>query len=247
MNKVSKPKPIDSDATIGKRVFNLRLEKGIRQEDLAKELNIKRNVLSNYETGKRTIPLYILIDIANKLDTTTDYLLGLTEIIKQDIAYKEMYRRFGLEEKTLEILEDMKNYNDKILKTINFLIKQEEICPINSFNVQIEKGTTNKEEQKLIEKAENEYNEYLEKWNNTHYEILRAIHKCYTIEVPNEKVHITKNLVKKEKDFKSELQKIIHTKAKINIKDLVNTTLIKNIEDKIKNSKKYIERSEKQI
>lgn len=234
MNKVSKPKPIDSDATIGKRVCNLRLEKGIRQEDLAKELNIKRNALSNYETGKRTIPLYILIDIANKLDTTTDYLLGLTEIIKQDIAYKEMYRRFGLEEKTLEILEDMKNYNDKILKTINFLIKQEEICPINSFNVQIEKGTTNKEEQKLIEKAENEYNEYLEKWNNTHYEILRAIHKCYTIEVPN------------EKDFKSELQKIIHTKAKINIKDLVNTTLIKNIEDKIKNSKKYIERSEKQ-
>jgi len=66
------------------RIKELRKNRGITQEDLAKVLNIKRSTLSKYET--ETIPLTadtisILVDYFN---VSTDCLLGRTGIPLQD-------------------------------------------------------------------------------------------------------------------------------------------------------------------
>ncbi len=47
-------------------------------------LNINRSTYAKYETGDRTPQLRILIALAICLDTTTDYILGLTDNPKVD-------------------------------------------------------------------------------------------------------------------------------------------------------------------
>ncbi|SKC86973.1 helix-turn-helix domain-containing protein [Maledivibacter halophilus] len=62
------------------RLKNLRKEKDLTQKDLANKLGIVRTAVANYETG-RTIPdSQTLLIIADILDTTTDYLLGRTDV-----------------------------------------------------------------------------------------------------------------------------------------------------------------------
>jgi len=48
------------------------------QQELATQLNIRQSTLSQYENGQRQIPLNTLIQLALFFDTSTDYLLGLT-------------------------------------------------------------------------------------------------------------------------------------------------------------------------
>lgn len=63
------------------RLKFLREEKNIRQEDLAKILNISRQSISNYENGSRFPNDEELIrNIAMYFNVSLDYLLGITNI-----------------------------------------------------------------------------------------------------------------------------------------------------------------------
>ena len=55
-----------------------REDADMTQRALAEQLHIRQNTLSQYETGQRQIPLSLLIELARLFDTSTDYLLGLT-------------------------------------------------------------------------------------------------------------------------------------------------------------------------
>ena len=46
---------------------------------LADFLHIGQNTYSQYETGRRQLPVDILIRLAEYFDTSTDYILGLTD------------------------------------------------------------------------------------------------------------------------------------------------------------------------
>ncbi|MBU3145593.1 helix-turn-helix domain-containing protein [Clostridium sp. CF012] len=58
----------------------LRQDKDLTQDVLAKELNIDRKTLSNYETAYRTPSIYLVVKIADYFNVSTDYLLGRTDI-----------------------------------------------------------------------------------------------------------------------------------------------------------------------
>ncbi len=62
-----------------KNVKNLRLQYGYTQQYVASKLNIKQNTYSQYETGAREISIDMLIALATFYNTSTDYVLGLTE------------------------------------------------------------------------------------------------------------------------------------------------------------------------
>ena len=61
-----------------KRLKDLREDKDLFQKELAKILNITQQYYSEYETGKRSIPIEILIELSNFYDVSCDYILGLT-------------------------------------------------------------------------------------------------------------------------------------------------------------------------
>lgn len=66
-----------------KRLKELREDNDLKQEDIAKILNCKQQAYSNYEIGKRDLPYEMLMCLADYYETSTDYILGLTDIKKQ--------------------------------------------------------------------------------------------------------------------------------------------------------------------
>lgn len=54
----------------------LRLEKGIGQELLAKEIKVSKAVISMWENGLRVPTMFSLIAIADYFGVTIDYLVG---------------------------------------------------------------------------------------------------------------------------------------------------------------------------
>ncbi len=62
------------------RLKQLRIEKGLTQQQIAQELNIATRTYSHYENGDREAPYSILIAICKYFDVTSDYLLGLSDI-----------------------------------------------------------------------------------------------------------------------------------------------------------------------
>lgn len=60
------------------RLKDLREDNDLLQKDIAKILNIAERTYSGYETGSRNLPIEILIALAKFYNTSTDYILGLT-------------------------------------------------------------------------------------------------------------------------------------------------------------------------
>ncbi len=63
-----------------RRLKDLREDKDLKQEDIASFLGIKQNVYSRYERGFQAIPITHLLKLADFYSTSTDYILGRTNI-----------------------------------------------------------------------------------------------------------------------------------------------------------------------
>lgn len=61
---------------ISKRIKELRLEKNLKQKDVAKHLNIATNTLSQFENNKGRPSLEVLTAMANYFGVSLDYLVG---------------------------------------------------------------------------------------------------------------------------------------------------------------------------
>ena len=62
------------------RIRDLREDKDMTQQEIADILHCSQVCYSNYETGKRDIPTGVLIALAEYHKTSTDYLLGRTNV-----------------------------------------------------------------------------------------------------------------------------------------------------------------------
>lgn len=63
-----------------KRIRDLREDSDLTQTDIATYLKCSQVCYSQYELGKRGIPSDVLIKLAAYYNTSTDYLLGLTDV-----------------------------------------------------------------------------------------------------------------------------------------------------------------------
>lgn len=61
---------------IGKRVKELRIEKGLSQQELGTAIGVTKVSICGYENGTRLPNLEKLVKLADALETTTDFLLG---------------------------------------------------------------------------------------------------------------------------------------------------------------------------
>ena len=64
------------------RIRDLREDNNLTQEAVAEYLHIKPNTYSQYENEQRQLPLSCLIALAKYYKTSTDYILGLTDVRK---------------------------------------------------------------------------------------------------------------------------------------------------------------------
>lgn len=64
------------------KIRDIREDKELTQKQLSQILNCTQQTYSRYETGEITIDIFNLIKLANFYNTSTDYLLGLTDETK---------------------------------------------------------------------------------------------------------------------------------------------------------------------
>ena len=62
------------------RIKDLREDGDFTQSQIAEYLHIRQNTYSQYENGHRQLPLECLIALARFYNTSTDYILGLTDV-----------------------------------------------------------------------------------------------------------------------------------------------------------------------
>jgi len=61
------------------RLEDLRVDADKTQKEIAEVLNCEREVYRRYEKGIHEIPVWALIKLAGYYNTSTDYILGLTD------------------------------------------------------------------------------------------------------------------------------------------------------------------------
>jgi len=62
-------------ATVGERIREIRDKRGLTQDQLCQKANISKGFLSDVENGKRNISSQKLLEVANVLGASIDYLL----------------------------------------------------------------------------------------------------------------------------------------------------------------------------
>lgn len=66
-----------------RRLEDLRVDHDLTQQKIADYLHIQREVYRRYEKGTRTIPVEMLIELADYYGTNLDYLVGRTNYKKK--------------------------------------------------------------------------------------------------------------------------------------------------------------------
>lgn len=59
------------------RMKAIREDRDLKQINVANMLNIKQQQYSEYETGKRLMPITYLKDFCEKMNISADYILGI--------------------------------------------------------------------------------------------------------------------------------------------------------------------------
>lgn len=83
---------------IGRKIVELRSDKGLTQERLAEIIGVSREMLAYYEGGKRKIKIDILVKTAEYFNVSADYLLGRTSVKTTDTDLKSVCEYIGLSE-----------------------------------------------------------------------------------------------------------------------------------------------------
>jgi len=65
-----------------RRIRDLREDRDLTQQQVGDAINVPQRTYAYYESGQRTIPPHVLVRLADFYDTSVDYLLGRTDVIK---------------------------------------------------------------------------------------------------------------------------------------------------------------------
>ena len=104
------------------RLKELRKKRGYTQAELAKYMNMRQGSYTKWETGMTEPRIESLIKLADILDTTTDFLLGKTNIdFGNDSKVYEEYKELLSQNKKEEIKE---RYDHSFEFFINAVAKQ---------------------------------------------------------------------------------------------------------------------------
>ncbi len=72
---------------LGARIKNMRQNKKITREQLAEKIDVSARFLADVESSKVGVSILTLVKLCNVLETTSDYLLGLTSFSDEEQRY----------------------------------------------------------------------------------------------------------------------------------------------------------------
>ncbi len=128
----------DCNLTLGERIADTLLKQGKTQTDLCNEIGMKTSTLNAIITGERKNPrIETIVPIAKGLNTSLDYLLGLSDEPSTDVELKAIYNKYGVSPKALQNIKKIsrnisESSDDYIslsrLTAINYLLENENLA-----------------------------------------------------------------------------------------------------------------------
>ena len=119
----------DYNSVFATNLRSVMREKKITQQEIADVIGISRQAVSQYQDGSTLPNIETLCKIANFLNVSSDFLLGLTDVKSQDMNVRTICEYTGLSEKALEVLVHKTTYN--VNSVVDVLLLNEHIGNIN--------------------------------------------------------------------------------------------------------------------
>lgn len=110
--------------SVGERIAVARSKKGMTQERFSEMLGIRRDKLARWEAGITNIKIQDVILIAQTLDISSDYLLGLRDTMSLDKDIQAISEYTGLDEYALNRLHDNRT-NENLRSTASDFISND--------------------------------------------------------------------------------------------------------------------------
>lgn len=111
---------------INDKLKQLRKNKNLSQKDLAANLNLSQQLISNYEKGEG-ISTDVIVLYSKYFNVSTDYLLGITDVATTDKDLRFVCDYTGLDEKIINFFannKDLNNNNFEVVEFIKFIISK---------------------------------------------------------------------------------------------------------------------------
>lgn len=105
------------DKIIGRRLAKLRPENK-SQQDVAKDLGIKRESINHWENGFKHIKAEDIVRFSKYYNASADFILGLSDVVTPDITTQAASQRYRLSEAALSVLESLDQPQTGILETL---------------------------------------------------------------------------------------------------------------------------------
>ncbi|TGA98500.1 XRE family transcriptional regulator [Sporolactobacillus shoreae] len=99
--------------TFPERLRELREDAQLKQEDMAKKLNITTSAYGYYEQGRNEPSLNALQTLSVLFDTSTDYLIGLTNVKNPPLLIK-VTEELSLSNEEIQLMIELKKYSQFI-------------------------------------------------------------------------------------------------------------------------------------
>ena len=116
------PKKVEPVSDFGKRLYELRTERGLTQAQLADAIDSSQRAISHYETVADYPPAHVIIALAKALKVSTDVLLG----IKKQKAHKEPAEIRKLQRKFRQVLSLPEKDRRAIMRMNNSLVSAQQ-------------------------------------------------------------------------------------------------------------------------
>lgn len=100
----------------GQRLKELRLEHGYTLEEVGRKLGIKKSSYASYESKYRRPPLERLRQLSELYDVSVDYILGITDVRKEQQNVRTLLNQKGLHWDGLLLDEELLNQIQQILE-----------------------------------------------------------------------------------------------------------------------------------
>ncbi len=104
-------------STVGERLKSIRMKKGVKVSEIAKELGISERAYRNYENNERDLSTMTLLKICLYFDVSSEYILGIddkTKSLSPAIDGKKALEA-KLETLSTESLEELDKFMDYLL------------------------------------------------------------------------------------------------------------------------------------
>ena len=106
------------------RIKQLRENRGLIQEILAAELGITQQMLSKYERDVLCIKVDVLKRIAEYINETTDYLLGVSEVKRDLQGQMKVNKTLDTYYDLIEIYKGLDEYDQEMVWSIMQTVKK---------------------------------------------------------------------------------------------------------------------------